>query len=168
MTVIICLGNAQPRQYAKHPQPPVNASVSYLENFAMNVCGMDISGVPAVGDWMQDREGNPVYEITAAHREAMLRDAIEQPFEIPYEGPKARTVFELPADADGNAFDTPFEVLATVRKTWGIHGATTPGWIAGTDPFLVALIQREMGIAEVRDWLPQGENGDINYNPQGA
>lgn len=183
--VIICLGNSAPRLLTKHPQPPaVIDGIPALEDWAQNICGLDISGVPAVGDWVEDINGKPTYQVDESHRAEFLRELIAAPFDVPHNGPKSRTVFELPtvavldeagqqkADAAGQPLwrpqDSLSEVLTNIRKVWSTHSNAAPGWIAGTHDFMVQAVAMELGITDIREWLPAGERGDINYKPFGV
>lgn len=168
MTIIICLGNATPRALAKHPQLGSESGLERAEFWAQEVCRLDISSVPQVGEFMKDAEGNDSYEVTAEHRKALLIEMIEKPYEVPYIGGKTRTVFEFPTQPNGDPQDTLTEMLLTIKRGWPIHSNGVPGWVSGTDEFLVMAVKRELGIHETREWLPTGERGEINYQPFGA
>ncbi|MEK6788523.1 MAG: hypothetical protein AABY68_06190 [Pseudomonadota bacterium] len=163
-TTTICLGNVDPIQYAKHPQPPGGTTLEFLEMWATQVCGLDISGIHAVGDSFTDSDGNAMYEVTVQHRAEFLRDRIGLPFRVPYiPGKKERTTFDFPLLPDGKRQDSLSECMQIIRKNWSVVGGQPPAWIAGEDPFLVQVIAEDMGITDIRDWRAEGERGEFPH-----
>lgn len=160
----ICLGNAEPIQYAKHPQPSSEAGIADLELWAEQVCGLDISGVPAVGADVLDHDGNFAFVCEASHRAEFLRELIAAPYQVPFIGGKQRTTFDFPLLPDGKRQDSLRECLEIISKNWPFVGKSAPGWIAGQDPFLVQVIADDLGITDIREWQPHGERGEFpNY-----
>lgn len=152
-TRIICLGNAQPKAYKENPNPPKGASAAILEIFATEICGLDISGIPAVGEtvYAKPTSTHPkpaaLYKTTKAHREANLRALIEEPVEIPWLGGKCRTKIRVSPDSN------LVQAVGEIQRIWNRSGNGTPGWIAGTDPILVEAVKQELGITEVREYV---------------
>lgn len=160
-TTTICFGNAKPIAYSKNPQPPAGYNIEQLEEWAVNVCGLDISGVTKIGEMVQDNQGNPSYQCTEEHRIEFLSDLIAAPFRVPFYDGKQRTTFDFPLLEDGTPQDTISEMLSIVSKSWFRLGDVAPGWIAGEDPFIVQVMAREFGIKDIREWLPQGERNEF-------
>lgn len=157
---IICLGNPNPKQYKNNPQPPGDLGLELLEIFATDVCGLDISTVPQIGDTVRTQpsdehpEGEPLYEVTEEHRAAKLRDLIATPVEIRYIGPKRRTKIRVSRES------SLVQAVAEIRRCWAQSANCEPAWIAGTDPLLVEAVKQEFGIEEVREYQPDETDED--------
>lgn len=160
----VVLGNANPKAYRNNPRAPDGLSVAQLEAFATDVCKLDISGVLEVGDWMrgpatmEEPEGAKVYEITAQHRAALLRELIERPVEMPWVGGKCRTKINVSPDSSFS------QALSEINRIVTAHFNGPIGWVAGTDAALVEAVRQEFGIEEVREYDP----ALVDVPPKGA
>lgn len=139
----VCLGNAKPKAYINNPPPHPKSTIKELRGLAEKLA-VDVSRCVKAGDEVRAGNGAVLYTATDDHERSALVEAISAPVEVPYEGPKCCTTIKFSPDS------TLAQCVSEASTIWKIHGNGAPGWIAGNNAALVAVLAEAFGITEVR------------------
>lgn len=151
----ITLGNLEPKKYLNNPRPPRDAadlSLSFIESWATDVCGLNIGHIEAVGKEVLRDDDSVAYVMDEPTRKALIMQLVEEPKRDPdwQKNPDVEYVTTINVSPDSSLLEAVHEI----KRIWGIHSSSDmPDWI-GYSPeakMLAAVLGDEFGTTDLRE-----------------
>lgn len=163
MARIIQFGNRTPKKYYSNPkiENPEAVSLAHIEMWAREVCGLDLSGVPQVGQEVFAQQTDPdaapvlAYVTTDAIRKGLIIQKINEPqLDTLWQQDEAEEyVTTVQVSPDSNLL----QALSEITRIWDAHSKDdAPDWMAHNDEAsaLAILVADHYKITDIREMQP--------------